>query len=317
MYMPLNYNQITTLTGSSFPVGVKSYNNITFSYWERSLFHRLTSVLDFELPEEWNGSITDFFYWTLFRFGFMMISYKGEVGHFFQPCTIGGFSMYYQPVWVVVANPAKVVSGRYQIGENCELLKLTPDFMGVWDTIAYFAEKLSTLDVAINTNIINSKHAFILAGRNKAAVESLKAITDKVNRGEPSVFIDRALNNDKVDKIEPFIYQPLQNVKDNYIVGDQLKDFQTILNEFDAEIGIPTVPYEKKERMGDYEAHSRNVDSKSRLAVWCRCLDSSIEAVKELYPDLKLSYKIREDIEGGADIGDSENNTDRDVQLSR
>ena len=30
---------------------------------------------------------------------------------------------------------------------------------------------------------------------------------------------------------------------------DKLRDIQTVLNSFDNEIGIPTVPYEKKERM--------------------------------------------------------------------
>lgn len=305
MYTPLNYNQVTTLTGSYFPVSVKSYNNMTFAYWERSLFQRAASVFNFKLPDNWTGGIKDFFYWCLFRFGFVMASYKDEVGYFFQPCTVSGFNMYYQPVKVIVANPQRIVSGEYRIGEQCELLKLTPDFIGVWDIIAYYAEKLSALDVAINTNIINSKHAFILAGRNKAAAEALKTITDRVNRGEPAVFIDRALNNDKVDKTEPFIFQPLQDIRDNYVVGEQLKDFQTILNNFDAEIGIPTIPYQKKEKMVTDEANSRDKDSVSRITVWQRSLDSSIDAIKTLYPDLDISYTLREDIEnnGGVDGG--------------
>ena len=82
-------------------------------------------------------------------------------------------------------------------------------------------------------------------------------------------------------------------MKNNYITTDLLQDFQTILNDFDREIGIPTIPYQKKERLVQSEAESTQIDAKARSIVWIDTLDSSIKEVKQLFPDIKLSAKLR------------------------
>ena len=290
-YLPLNYNQINAAAGTYNPSMVKSYNNRTFGYWERSLFQRACSVMDFDLPDEWNGSIRDFFHFCLFRYGFVAISKNDEYGYFFQPCSLNGFNFYYQPVEAIISNPK--MEARFTIGKECELLKLTPDYMGIWDIICYYAEKLSVLDNAINMSLINNKFAFLLGARNKAAGEALKKMLDKVNKGEPAVIYDMKLLNDPTDKDVPFQEWRRDNLKDSYLTTDQLKDFQTILNNFDTEVGIPTIPYEKKERMVTTEAESRIIDSTSRSLVWYETLTASINAIKELYPDIKLDVDLR------------------------
>lgn len=291
MYIPLNYNQINAAAGTYNPSMVKSYNNRTFAFWERSLFQRACSVLEFDLPDSWNGSIRDFFNYCLFKFGFVAISKNDEFGQFFQPCTLSGYNFYYQPTEAIISNPK--YDARLKIGEGCEILKLTPDYFGVWDIISYYSEKLSVLDNAINMSLINNKFAFLLGARNKAAGEALKKMLDKINKGEPAVIYDMKLLNDPTDKDVPFQEWRRDNLKDSYLTTDQLRDFQTILNNFDTEIGIPTIPYEKKERMVTTEAESRIIDSTSRSVVWYETLTSSIKSIKELYPDIKLDVRLR------------------------
>lgn len=128
MYFPLNYASINWLEGQYSPSAVKSYNNVVFNFWERNLFQRLISVINFKLPEEWSGGITDFFYYCLLRNGFVAISENERFGKFFQPCAVYGFNFYYQPTTALIANPR--YSAKLKIGEECELLKLTPDFYG-------------------------------------------------------------------------------------------------------------------------------------------------------------------------------------------
>ena len=309
MYYPLNYQQINWTEGRYSPSTVKNYNNYAFAFWERNLFQRLISVIDFKLPTDWQGSTADFFYYVLFRNGFVCISKNDEFGQFFQPCTISGFNFYYQPVRAVIANPK--YSAQLTIGENCELLKLTPDFTGVWDIITYYAEKLAILESAINMNAINSKLAYIVTGKNKAAIESLKQMMDAINRGNPTVFIDNRLTNDRTDDALPIDLYTVQKIKENYILGDLLRDFQTILNNFNEEIGIQSIPYEKKERMTKYESESRLESSLCKLRVWEKSLESSLTAVKALYPDLELSYTIN--YGGGENGASGENNPDRNV----
>ena len=306
MYYPLNYDAITWTAGHNPPAHVKSYNNRSFAYWERSLFQRACSVFDFKLPDEWQKQ-ADFFYWILFRFGFLMIAEDERFGTFFQPVALNGYDFYYQPTEAILSNPK--LQKRYTIHEDCELLKLTPDFFGAWDIISYYAEKLSTLDVAINTNIINSKVAYLLGAKNKTAAEALKTIMDRINQGEPAVFYDKAIVATKPGEDTPFQFLPVQKIKENYILMDQLRDMQTLLNSFDCEVGIPTVPYQKAERMVTAEAESKEADAVSRVTVWQKSLDASLENVNAMFPELNISYEMR------WKDGDREDYTDRDDGL--
>ena len=295
MYSPVNYEQISIGAGANSPSSVKAYNNKTFDYWMRSLFQRATNVIDFEVPEEWEGNVKDFFIYCLFKYGFVAISKDAKHGQYFQPCTFSGFDFYYQPTKVLISNPD--LSTELKIHKECELLKLTPDYMGIWDVLQYYAEKLSNLDNAINMSIINNKFAFILGGKNKASTQALKKMMDKINEGEPAVFYDEKLMDDPNTKDSPFQVLERPNLHQSYITSDQLMDFQTILNNFDAEVGIPTVPYQKKERMVAEEATARSQDAVARCEIWEKTLQSSIVMVKKLYPDIKLSAKLRYDIE--------------------
>lgn len=302
MYVPLNYNQLNIVESSYQPSVVKN-NSVAFAYWQRSLFQRACSVLEFTLPDDWTGKTRDFFYYCLFRFGYVAIFERPEFGRVFQPATLNGINFYYQPTRALISNPAIPESLDLEIGRECEILKLTPDYIGIWPIIDRYAQKLATLDGAIDMSIVNNKFAFILAAKNKAAAAALKKMLDKVNAGEPAVILDMKVLNDEVDKTEPWQSWTREHLKENYLTTDQLKDQQTILNAFDAEIGIPTTPYQKQERLTDFESRSRSVDSKARMNVWLDTLNSSIEEVKKLYPDIKLSvrYRYEDEVKEGDD----------------
>lgn len=304
-YTPLNYKSLNEIAGRYSPSMVKAYNNQTFAYWERSLFQRCVSRLETTLPENWEGSRRDFLLYCLMRCGFVFVSRSDELGFWFQPGNLYGIDFYYQPTEFVLANPRTEELGlknRYELHTEGELLKFMPDYRGLFDIISYYAEKLSTLDNAINMSIINSKFAFVLGAKNKATAEVLKKILDKINKGEPAVIFDKAILNDKSDETEPWQFLQMQKLKENYITDQQLIDFQTILNSFDAEIGINTVPYQKAERFVSAEASSRMVDSQARIQTAVECLKSSIKEIKKLYPDITLDFNLRkETIENGND----------------
>lgn len=312
-YIPFNYENINVAAGTYNPSPVKAYNNKTFSYWERALFQRACFAIEAEkLPDDWTGTVKDFLYFCLFKFGFVTVFNNAQFGDTFQPSNLEGYDWYYQPTRSIIANPAISESLELEIGTDCEILKLTPDFRGVWDIISYYAEKLSTLDNAINMSLINNKFAFILGARNKVAGQALKKVLDKVNKGEPAVIYDMKLLNDPTDKEEPFqVWERKNSLKESYLTTDQLKDFQTILNNFDNEIGIPTIPYQKKERMVQAEAESRQMDAESRATVWVECLNSSAEKIKALYPDIDIKFKLRFDPEEVKEDEQLETDNDR------
>lgn len=316
MYIPLNYDKLNLIEGTYNPSSVKSCNNASFDYWCRTLFHRASSTLIFELPEYWQGPVQDFWYYCLLRFGFLSIQdltekdEEGEkIGRCFFPVGLSGYSFYLQPTKAILSNPVLTKSYELTINKECALVKLTPDYMGIWDIITRYAEMLSNLDNAINMSIINNKLAFILAGKTKAAVQALKKMMDKINAGEPTVFLDSRIMDDQQSKDDPFQFLQRDNLKQSYLTTDQLLDLHTILNDFDSEIGIPTVPYQKKERETEYESKSKVADGQARALLWKRCIESSLKDVKKLYPDLDITFKLRWEVDPNVD---NESNIDRD-----
>lgn len=282
-YIPLNYEQLNLIQGGYTPSCIKPYNNKAFMFWERALFQRACSVIDFKLPDDWNGSIRDLFYFILFKMGYAVIFNDEDLGNVFTWGSLSGFDFWYRPTNAIIANPALKKSLNLKIGEECAIVKLTPDYLGVWDIISYFAEKLALLDNAVNISLINNKYAFMLGAKNKAAGEALKKMLDKINEGQPAVIFDQKLANDPNDKTEPWQFWDRGNLKEKYLTTDQLRDFQTILNNFDCEIGIPTLPEAKKERMITDEANMRSNDAVSRSTIWLDTFNSSAKEANKLF----------------------------------
>lgn len=292
--LPFSQQQISALETCYIPSAVKSRNNLTYRFWERSLFQRALSTIIVDGSNDWTGSVKDFLCYCLFRFGFVACFETDELGKVFNPCTLSGYNFYYQYTNALVSNPTLRQSLNLKIGSECELLKLTPDYQGIYDIVSYYAEKLSTLDNAINMSIINNKFSWLIAAKNKGAAETLKKIFDKVNRGEPSVYFDSRLLDDAVTKGEPWQFLERPNLKQSYITTDQLMDFQTLLNNFDTEIGIPVLPYQKRERMVTSEAESKIIDATSRSVVWFDTLTESAKKVNDFFeiPDF-IAFKLR------------------------
>lgn len=299
MYTPLNYDQINAVAGHYSPALVKSYNNLQFNYWERALYQRIASVIKVEgLPEEWTGSRRDFFFYCLYRFGYVGVFKTAEFGLAFQPCTLSGYDFYYQPKKILVSNP--MLSRQFEIGQTCELLKLTPDFRGVFDIIVYFAEKLASLDGAISQSIINSRFAYLIAAKNKSAAEAAKLIFDKINAGEPMAVFDKSMilpDDPNSADSSPIQFIERTMTDKAYLTTDQLADMQTILNNFDAEIGIPSVPYQKKERLVTDEATMRQADSTARAKTWIDCLNDSAARINNMFGTTLNFYLTFDEIE--------------------
>lgn len=301
MYLPLNYKEINNINGHYIPSQIKSFNNQQFCLWQRALFQRACSVIKIELPKDWMRHL-DLMYWTLFTRGFCGVGELPEVGKWFNPVSLTGYNFYYAPTKATLANPAlKDTSRELEIGKDVEILKLTPDYMGIWDVISYYAEKLATLDVAINTAIINTKFAYVVGAKNKAAAEVLKNLFDKVNSGQPAVFFDKKLANDGADQDEPWQALFRDNLKQSYIITDLLRDFQTVINDFDTEIGIPTIPYEKKERLVADEATSKQIDAMSRSTIWFEELERTSRICNEFLgfteaEGIRVSLRYKEEV---------------------
>ena len=319
-WLPLNYEQLNLETATYTPNTIY-FTSRSYGYWCRSLFERIKSVIDIEgLPESVTSihGAVDLLYYVLILRGFGVFTDKVEkYGLIFQPCTLSGYNLYYSPKIALIANAVFSTSYELEIGKDCEVLKLTEDYRGLGDIIIRYAEKLANLDNAIDQAINNSKLAYVGYSKNKAGAEALKLIMDKVQSGEPTVYMKKKeaiplpdIKQGTGDSESPLAFVPVIDVKNNYILTNLIADQQSILRSFDTEIGIPSVPYQKKERMVTDEANSQRIDSQARANEWIECLNASAELVNNLY-GLNISARLHFD-----DMIDKEEGEEKDEGLS-
>lgn len=308
-YEPFSDQDINLLAGKYAP-STRKLNSIAFWYWVRAFFGRAMSVIDFNLIPEWSDDTEDVLYAWLFRDGYVGVLDNEEMGLVFQFCTLTGRNLYYQPKYFNVANPnAPELNGRYEIGVDGALLKLTPDMCGIYDTIKIFAEKMAMLDNSINISLENLKLTKILHAKNKAAAETLKKIQDLANKGESLVVVDKLLKDEAFSKEMPINIYDAPNIKNSYILTDQLQDMKRIIDLFDAEIGIPVLLQEKKERLVSSEASY--AQSSAKAQIWVRTLNKSFARINNLF-GVSMSAKLHYNYdEGGAADGNDETNSNR------
>lgn len=282
-------------------------DSVSYRYWFRSLLHKIDSSIIFTgLPEGWNN---DFFMFCLWVRGFVLVFETkrkelikyGTNGIVFQPCYLSGKrDFYYQPTSAIVANPyVSLKNDDFKLGKKAHLLKLTPDFLGVLDILDFYAEKLSELSKGIDMSILNSKLGVIATASNEAQSATLKAIYDKLQKGETLIVWDDLTkdSNEVIPRKEPFEIW-VQELKKNYILTDQLSDLQTILDSFYNEIGLP-VANEKKERLITSEADFASRQSQARISCWVETLKESLDIInKDFNTNIEVHYVSENDNTG-------------------
>lgn len=312
--MEFNERSIELLENLKFPNTYWKGKTREYRYWFRSLLQKIDSSLIFSgFPKGWSN---DFFMLCLWAFGFVAVFDTnrddlmkfGDGGILFQPCTVSGFDFYYQPDKCMVSNPK--YTKEFTIGKDAELLKLTPDFNGVFDIIDYYATKLAELSKGIDVGIINTKMPVILTASNEAQAETLKKIYDKIQSGESLiVWKDSDIGDEIIPVKEPYEVWN-QDFKQTYIVHNLLEDMQLILDSFYTEIGLP-VAIEKKERMITSEADFASAQSQARISCWVNTLRESFEKINEHFGlNLEVEYAAQEnDADRDGDVPESEDNT--------
>lgn len=271
---------------------VHPVQNDTARYFAQYLIQDLFSVFKWKLPQEWNK---DYFLYNLYLRGFVGVVNTPAFGTIVQAGSIEGRDLYYQPKTFRVVNPA--ISGDVvrTIGADCTIIKLQQNYMGVCDLLKFYITKLSLLAEAVDMNITNSKLAYVFSADNKAAAESFKKMFDKINSGEPAVYVDKNLfNDDGSPRWNVFT----NNLSQNYITPDLLSDMRKIREMFLTEIGIPNANTDKRERLIDSEVNANNVETRTLGELWLENLKECCDRANKMF-GLNLSVEWREEKNNG------------------
>lgn len=266
----------------------RTFSAFSQSYWERSLFQRCRTLFRFSgLPDAAPGQVQtdlDAFLYGLFRCGFLAMFETRDYGITFQPGTLAGIGLQYQPTGVNIASPYFNFMRPLKIGEECAVIKLTPDYMGIWDIISKYATELKLNDVAIRLSQINARFAYAIASGNQKDATSIKKLLEKLANGEPGVVYDVNLLKPIGNKDAPSVpwAQFDRDLKQNFILPELLAARRTTLLDFYREIGVRVNP-DKKERMVNKEAQSYDAETFNRREVWNISLQESLRLANKLY----------------------------------
>lgn len=279
--------QIAILQNMSVPSTYWNLKSQQYQYWFRSLLQKIDSCLEFKgLPKEWSQ---DFFLLCLWARGYVAVFESArfgdkETGIAFQPCTLSGYDFYYQPTKAIVSNP--LYQKELDIHKDCEILKLTPDFNGVWDIIDHFATELAEATKGINIGLINAKVPMVVTADSMAESEKLKKVYDKIQAGESLVVWKEDTNHfdtEVMPRKNPFEDAFMNNYTQTYVVTDLLSDMQTIMDSFYMEIGLPVRNYDGKAHMLQAEADMSSAQAQSRVSCWVNTLTESFELINNHY----------------------------------
>lgn len=261
-------------------------------------------MFSWHVPKHW---AKNYLLYCLYIWGYVAVINTDKYGVIPQQCGLRGYNIFYQPTEAVIVNPLirNIITPR--IGVECALLRLQPDYTGIFDLVSYYGDQMALTAQSFGVNALNSKLAYFFLTDNSKLAQSLRKIYDNYAKGEPAVVADKKLFNDasgdpayKFEQVKATDPESLNNL---LIVLKQLEIM------FDNAVGIPNVSTTKRERELKDELASNFVNSRSLASSWLENLQETCQEVSNMF-NVKLSVDWREDYGGTGVL-----NNARDLQL--
>ena len=292
--IPMGYNMLNLIDASVSPNVVHSTNTAVFSFYVKYLLQRLISVFRFEgLQEEW---AENYFKYVLFGIGYIAVFNTDRYGVICQKCKIGDrVTLFRQPKLAIVTNPVFERSYELEIGRNCEIIRMQPDWGGGLDIVSTYADLMTMAVESAGINMYNSKAGFVFFADSKAGAESFKKAYDQISSGNPMAVMDKSLLREDGTPNWQFF---MPEVGRNYITGDLLNDMRTLENQFNSMVGIPNANTQKRERLITDEVNANNIEISTLPDVWLESMRTSIEKVNRMF-GLNISVSLRYEPENG------------------
>ena len=284
--IPMGYGDINLYNAEFSPSTVHCKNTYLQRYFRKYLLQKAISVFKWNLPEEWDE---DYFKYVLYGIGYIAVLETRSFGVICQGGALGGYNLYYKPSYIMITNPLLKETITANINIDCAIIKLQPDYSSIMDIVGYYADQLALSAEALGMNMVNVKTGVVFGAKDKTQAQSFKKMFDKMQSGDPAVFIDKQLLDDTG---KPNWYPFVQNMKEQYIADSILSDMRKIEAMFDTDIGIPNANTDKKERLVTDEINANNVETATRCELWLDSIRKGIDKANAMY-NLSLSVDWR------------------------
>lgn len=325
MFIPMGFESVAAYATNRSPLG-EHQDTLTTRYFSRALYERVTSLFKWDIPETWSLAYLNYVLITCGYCGVVETTGKKDsfsnetvyYGWIPQWGTFTGRNIFYEPTKLLVSS--SLIKKEFDIGGgSCEILKMTDDYFGLWDIIDHYADELANVWTSHKVSLVNSRLAYILIARNKAMGETLKAVFERIQSGDPAVITDEALiksipavPNGKNGDPAPWFSFTTECDKACIVAEKTLEMITEVVHQFDTEIGIPTVG-SKKERMITDEIGMLTADSSSRVSHWFDNLERSCKRINTAANKPLITVNMRNDFSEEVRSNADETNTDRMV----
>lgn len=303
--VPYNFNEINMYNSIVSPSTVHIKNTGLARFFKRYLLQEAMAPFEFTLPDNWKRN---YFLYVLYVIGNIGVIDTDLYGIIPQHGTPFGYDVQYNPYKYMIVNPLlKTNPDGYIINEDCTVIKLEPDYCGLYDIVDYYGDLMALTAETAGVNILNSKLSYVFGAKSKAQAETLKKLYDNIASGEPAQFPDKDLFDDDGNLTVTLFSQ---NVGQNYIADRLLDTLRTLREMFLTDIGIPNANTKKKERLITDEVNANNFETKSKCEIWLDTIGKGFEETRALFglSTEELNIKWRADLQqGGVNNGDSVN----------
>lgn len=289
--VPVYYRDINLYNASLSPSTIHVKNTGLADFFKKYLLQDAMSVFEWEMPDFWDRS---YFLYVLYLRGYIGIMDTAEFGVIPQHGTLGGRTIFYGPRYLLVANPIMQQSFRLIIGRDVTLLRLQPDYTGVFDLVDFYGDLMALAAETCGVNLVNSKLSFVFAAKSKAMAESFKELYDQVAEGNPAVFADSKLF-DADGKLMMDMFN--QDVRQNFL-GKELMDFLlSVRCMFLTQIGIPNANILKQSGVSSREVQANDFETRAKCELWLDELQKGCKLAREMFPQMgALSVDWRKDL---------------------
>ena len=299
--IPAMYDYQNIYSQSMSPSSIHVRNTQVQRFFVRYLMQRAMSVFKWTLPKNWNKN---YFLYVLYGIGSIAVVNTNKYGVICQHGVPYGYNVFYQPTHFVISNPLLRGNLEPEIGKQCTVIRLQPDWGSISDIVNFYADMMALACESMGVNFINTHLAFIFPAEDKATAETIKKAVDDVSGGEIAVVVTPKLfTEDGSLKGQPF----QQNLSENFIVPELLDSIRNLRDMFDTEIGIPNTNTKKKERLTTDEVNANNTETRTLCELWLEQLTEDCQKTREMF-GIDISVQWREPKEGDEKDAQTDNN---------
>lgn len=281
--------------------------DMEYRFWFRALLMDLNSMLDFQnLPKSWPEN---FLKLCLYSAGFVGVFQSYNFGDkennyvAFNPCSFGGFDFYYQPAYIIVANPK--LQKKFTIDKDCVLLTINEDYVGIFDIVDYYATKLAHFSVALNMAAANAKIPAIFTCNTEAEKRTIEAAYDDTQSGKPIMIVKNPENSTEVMPTKNIVEAVYKELKQSYIGTELIDNIHQILNMWYETIGYP-VTVDKNSHILNQEADFQFAQSSAKVKTWTNMLNIGFDKINDMFgTNMEVKYACEDEFNRNAEVSES------------